>query len=303
MKKCITIGSSGFIGKNLVKYLGLLGHSCTNLSRKQLYDIKKLDFNDFDVVVHTAGLAHDLKKGADELQYYKANFELTKKLYDRFLNSAAKKFIFLSSVKAVADDIDGVLTENAIPLPKTEYGRTKLMAEQYLLRQPLPADKSVYILRPCMTHGEGNKGNLNLLYKIVHKGVPYPLAAFNNKRSLLSINNLCFIINEIIERDDIPTDIYNVSDDQPLSTSEVVSILASTTNKKARLWRISPALIRMFARICDVLHLPLTTERLNKLTENYVVSNAKIKSVLKRSLPLSSTDGLKITANSFNNAI
>jgi nucleoside-diphosphate-sugar epimerase len=303
MKKCITIGSSGFIGKNLIKYLEQEGQSCENLSRKQLYDLGKVDFDACDTVIHAAGLAHDLKRGANMESYYKANFELTKKLYDRFLSSSAKKFIFISSVKAAADEVDGILTESMLPNPKTEYGRTKLMAEQYLLRQPMPPGKAFYILRPCITHGEGNKCNLNLLYKIVHRGIPYPLAAFKNRRSFLSVNNLCFIINEIIEREDIPADIYNVADDQPLSTAQVVSILANSINKKPKLWNVPTGVVSFFARICDALHLPLTTDRLNKLTENYVVSNAKIKSVLKKSLPLSATDGLRITANSFNNAL
>jgi nucleoside-diphosphate-sugar epimerase len=303
MKRCITIGASGFIGKNLINYLSEHGQSCTALSRKELYNLKKIDFDAFDTVIHTAGLAHDLTNGANGEHYYKANFELTKKLYDRFLHSTAKKFIFISSVKAAADEVDGILTENVHPNPKTEYGRTKLMAEQYILRQNLPADKAVYILRPCMVHGQGNKGNLNLLYKIVDAGIPYPLAAFNNRRSFLSINNLCFIINEMVERDDIPSDIYNISDDQPLSTTEVVSILATSVNKNSRLWNFPPKLISFFAWFGDAFHLPLTTERLNKLTANYVVSNAKIKAVLKKALPLSAADGLKLTAQSFSNAV
>lgn len=303
MKKCITIGASGFIGQNLTSYLKQKDKHCETVSRKELYDLNRIDFNAFDTIIHTAGYAHDLKRGVSQEKYYKANFELTKKLYDKFLASSADKFIFISSVKAAADEIDGILTESTLPSPQTEYGRTKLMAEQYILRQPLPADKAFYILRPCMTHGRGNKGNLNLLYKIVNSGIPYPLAAFNNKRSFLSVNNLCFIVNEIIEREDIPVDVYNVADDQPLSTAEVVSILAESMNKKPRLWRIPASMVSFFARVCDVFHLPLTTERLSKLTESYVVSNAKIKAALRKSLPLNSTDGLKLTADYFKEAI
>jgi nucleoside-diphosphate-sugar epimerase len=89
--------------------------------------------------------------------------------------------------------VEGVLTEEVEPKPLTHYGKSKLMAEEYILSQPLSVGKSYYILRPCMIHGPGNKGNLNLLYQIVQKGIPYPLAAFENKRSFLSIENLCFI--------------------------------------------------------------------------------------------------------------
>lgn len=301
MEKCAIVGGTGFIGKNLISYIKEQGYDCRSISRKALYDIKNLDLN-FETIIHTAGLAHDVKGSANIEKYYKANFELTKKLYDRFLRSDAKKFIFISSVKAVADDVDEVLTENASPNPKTYYGLTKLMAEQYILRQPLPAGKSFYVLRPCMTHGTGNKGNLNLLYKIISKGIPYPLAGYNNKRSFLSVQNLCFVIKELIERDDVPTDVYNIADDEPLSTAQVVSVLAGSIKKKPILWKISPQIVNFLASIGDLLQLPLTTERLKKMTESYVVSNSKIKAALKKQLPLNALDGLKLTAQSFNHA-
>ena len=300
MNKCAIIGGSGFIGKNLISYLENLKLDCTSIPRKDLFDIKTIDFDAYDTIIDLAGLEHDLTNCRNDEPYYRANFELTKKLYDRFLLSAARKFIFISSVKASAEKVDGVLTESMTPSPKTVYGQTKLMAEQYITRQPLPDGKKYYILRPCMTHGQGNKGNLNLLYKFIEKDIPYFLAGFNNRRSFLSVDNLCFIIHELIVRNDITSDVYNVSDDVALSTNQVVSILASSLNRKPRLWKVSPGIIYFLARIGDLLNLPFTTDRLTKLTENYEVSNAKIKAAIKKTLPLSATDGLMITATSFN---
>ena len=297
MKMHIT-GASGFVGHNFVAYLKEYQKNCLLVDRKQLYS-KNILLQKGDIFIHLAGKAHDLKKISDPQEYYQVNYELTKKLYDAFLVSDAKKFIFVSSVKAAADSVDGVLTEDAIADPKTDYGKSKLMAEQYIQSQQLPKGKSYYILRPCMIHGPGNKGNLNLLYQFVKKGIPYPLAGFNNKRSFLSVENLCFIIKELIERDDIASGVYQVADDEPLSTSEVVSILSAAINKKPKLWKISPGLIRSVAKIGDVLHLPLTTERLNKLTESYLVSNKKIKQAIGKNLPLTSRKGLEITAVSF----
>ena len=300
MNKCAIIGGSGFIGKNLLGYLDHLQMDCTSIPRADLFDIKTIDFDAYETVIDLAGLAHDISNCQDDEPYYRANFELTKKLYDRFLTSNATKFIFISSVKASADEVDGVLTESMMPSPKTVYGKTKLMAEQYITRQELPQEKQYYILRPCMTHGQGNKGNLNLLYKIIENGVPYFLAGFNNKRSFLSVENLCFIIHELIVRNDIKSDVYNVADDIALSTNQVVSILASSLHRKPRLWKVAPKIIYLLAGLGDLLHLPFTTERLTKLTENYVVSNAKIKAAIKKSLPLSAVDGLIITATSFS---
>jgi nucleoside-diphosphate-sugar epimerase len=299
----VITGSNGFVGKNLVSYpIKDKNKQIVLINRDELQVLSSIPFDRIDCFIHLAGKAHDLKKSSNPDEYYTVNFELTKKLYDAFLKSEAKKFIFISSVKAAADSVEGILDENVKPNPQTHYGKSKLMAEEYIQSHLLPEGKFYYILRPCMIHGPGNKGNLNLLYKFVKKGIPYLLAGFDNKRSFLSVENLCFIINELISREDIPGGIYQVADDEALSTNEVVSILATSLNVKPRLWKIPKNIILFLAKTGDRLHLPLTTERLNKLTESYVVSNQKIKEALNKELPLTAIEGLKITANSFNKA-
>lgn len=94
-----------------------------------------------------------------------------------------------------------------------------------------------------------------------------------------------------------------MADDEHLSTREVVAILAESLNKKTLLWSISPRLIMFIAKIGDRLHLPLTTDRLNKLTGNYVVSNSKIKEAINKPFPIAAADGLKLTAESFNGGV
>jgi nucleoside-diphosphate-sugar epimerase len=203
-------------------------------------------------------------------------------------------------VKAVADEVEGALTEEQTSNPITHYGKSKLLAEQYILSKEIPKGKRVYVLRPCMIHGPGNKGNLNLLYKLASKGIPWPLGVFDNKRSFCSIDNLMFIIKELIDRKDIPSGIYNVADDEVLSTNDVISVLAESQNKRAKIWNVPKGLIKSLAKLGDVFHLPLTTERLQKLTESYVVSNQKIKSAIGKDLPVSAKDGLLKTFNSFH---
>ena len=161
--------------------------------------------------------------------------------------------------------------------------------------------KRVFILRPCMIHGPGNKGNLNLLYQLVSKGIPWPLGAFENKRSFCSIDNLMFIIKELIEREDILSGVYNVTDDDALSTNEVISILAESQNRKPKICNVSKVLILAVAKIGYVLRLPLNEERLHKLTDSYIVSNQKIKLAIGKPLPISSKDGLLKTFISFKN--
>jgi nucleoside-diphosphate-sugar epimerase len=197
--------------------------------------------------------------------------------------------------------VQGELTEEHLPNPITHYGKSKLLAEQYILSKEIPEGKRVYILRPCMIHGPGNKGNLNLLYQLVSKGIPWPLGAFENKRSFCSIDNLMFFIKELIEREDIPSGVYNVSDDTALSTNEVISILAESQNRKPYIWNVSKSLIQSAAKMGNMLKLPLNEETLNKLTDSYIVSNQKIKLAIGKSLPVSSNEGLLKTFKSFKN--
>lgn len=295
MNEVAITGCTGFVGLNLIDYLkGYANVRCINLRRGDNVAPEQTG-----TIVHLAGKAHDLRKSVDPDEYFHVNFDLTKKLYQSFLESKAKKFIFISSVKAVADKVEVVLTEDMEPDPRTHYGKSKLMAENFIINQPLPVGKSFYILRPCMIHGPGNKGNLNLLYSLIAKGIPYPLASFENKRSFLSIENLCFVIKELIEREDIPPGTYNVADDISISTNELITIIGKGIGQKSSLWRVNPGFIKLLALLGDKLGLPLNSERLDKLTENYVVSNAKLKSALARDLPVSVTEGILSTIGSF----
>ena len=289
-------GASGFVGVNLQDYLEKT-HQINALSVRykpnQRVEIKG------DAIIHLAGKAHDLKKVSQSSEYYEANFELTKQLFDVFLTSDSAVFIFMSTVKAVADEVKGILSEDEVPNPKTHYGISKHQAEDYILSQELPEEKRVYILRPCMIHGPGNKGNLNLLYQLVVKGLPWPLGAFENQRSFLSIENLCFIIKELLENESIPSGVYQVADDKSLSTNEMIQLLGVSLDKKSNIWSIPVSWIRKVAKLGDGLHLPLDSERLQKLTENYVVSNQKIVKAIGKSLPVSSEKGLVRTFESF----
>ena len=287
-------GSTGFLGKNVINYF------------KNEFDIKIYKRNDKiiiqqDVIIHLAGKAHDLKNTSDPKEYYDVNTELTKNLFDSFLISNASKFIFISSVKAVADKFNCELKEDFIPHPTTHYGKSKLLAENYILSKKLPKGKSVYILRPCMIHGPNNKGNLNLLLKLTEIGLPWPLSSFNNQRSFCSVENFSFVIKELLTRNDIQSGIYNIADNDSLSTNDLIKLISDTKKKKILFIPIPKYLISIFAKIGDVINFPLNTERLEKLTESYVVNNSKLIAALGKDLPIKTKDGLISTINSFIN--
>ena len=287
-------GASGFVGKNLI----------TNFNKD--FDIKKhIRGSEFlikqNTVIHLAGKAHDLKNISNKDEYYEVNTELTKQIFDSFLISDSSVFIMLSSVKAVADNVVGILNEDCKPNPKTHYGKSKLLAENYILSKKIPNNKRVYILRACMIHGPNNKGNLNLLYNLVSKRIPWILGSFQNKRSYCSIDNLLFIINELIKNNTIPSGIYNVADDEYLSTNEIISLISNSNNQKPIIFNLSPFIVKFMAKIGDIIPLPLNSERLKKLTESYVVSNQKLKKYIVKELPLTCKQGIIKTLNSFKN--
>jgi nucleoside-diphosphate-sugar epimerase len=301
-------GSNGFIGTNLYDHLhtdfllsGLDITKAGGFPANQVYDWSNFNLLPAsDTIIHLAGKAHDLKNSSDPQSYFDINTGLTKRIFDYFLESDAKKFIYFSSVKAVTDKVEGpYLTEEVTANPQTPYGQSKLQAEQYILDLSMPAGKKVYILRPCMIHGPGNKGNLNLLYKVVSKGLPWPLGVFENSRSLTSIDNLIFIIRSLLEKD-IAAGIYNVADDETVSTNQIITLMAQALGKKPAIWKIPEAPVRLLARAGDLLHLPLNSERLKKLTESYVVSNEKLKAALGiERMPVSAEEGLMKTFESF----
>jgi len=362
MKVLIT-GAFGFVGTNLSAYLAAKGHDLwaldvesglTEMQRAQSAyrkffhwgGLDNIPWNEVDAVVHLAGKAHDTRNASDPQSYLDINVGLTKKVIVKFSRQDAKaqrKFILFSSVKAVADRVEGVLTEDAVPNPQTAYGKSKLEAEgvvrssfvwegvSALVDETEPGGRrpeggeSVgnrqsaigtdsthglthswthallsYILRPCMIHGPGNRGNLNLLYGVVRKGIPWPLGAFENRRSFASIGNVCAVVEGLLTKE-APAGVYQVADDETLSTNELIGLMARSLGKRPRIWRVPAGVIRWAARCGDLLGLPLNSERLKKLTESYVASNAKIKAALGwTSMPIRAEEGMRETLESFS---
>jgi nucleoside-diphosphate-sugar epimerase len=353
-------------------------------------ELDAIPWDEVEAVVHLAGKAHDTRNASDPQSYFDVNVGLTKKIISALVGKQSgigntqlavgntqsamgggstnelmnlrtnelPKVILFSSVKAVADRVEGVLAEDAVPAPRTPYGQSKLEAEELVRsasaiggRQSAISNKQsaisnrqsaigneqsavgnrqsaisntqsamggdsthalmnlrthelrYYILRPCMIHGPGNKGNLNLLYGVVRRGVPWPLGAFENRRSFASIGNVCAVVEGLLTGN-VAAGVYQVADDDALSTNELIELMADTMGKRARIWRVSKSLMRVLARGGDVLHLPLNSERLQKLTESYVASNKKIKAALGWEwMPVDAREGMRKTIESFGRTV
>lgn len=294
MQSIFLTGASGFVGTNLQSYLSG-DFQFIHYQRGQVPIIKE------DIVIHLAGKAHDTKNVIKSDEYYQVNTELTREIFNAFLTSPARIFVYVSSVKAVADTLADILTEEILPNPATHYGKSKLLAEKYILSQPTPSEKLVYILRPCMIHGPGNKGNLNLLFKWVKNNFTWRLAAFDNNRSFCCIENFCFIIKELITRIDIPSGIYNVADDGTISTNEIIFEIAALQKKNSKFLPLPAYFLRLLASLGDLLGLSFNRERFSKLSETYIVSNKKLLMSIGKPLPVSVKEGLIKTLKSFTN--
>lgn len=321
-------GVHGFVGSNLVKKLAqnntVYGLDIVAPEKEGVAktfgwdDLDNGSIPAIDAIIHLAGKAHDTRNKSAADVYFKVNTGLTQRIFDWYLaNKTATKFIFFSTVKSAADYVPGnILTEGCVPTPVGPYGESKIKAENYIIEKFAPAalsrpyhnfddsdsvvaGKQVHIMRPCMIHGPGNKGNLNLLYGVVSKGIPWPLGAFENRRSFTSVENLCFVIDGILNKA-VPSGIYHMGDDEALSTNELIQVICSALGKKVRIWKLPKALMNGIAKVGGWLHLPLNPLRMQKLTENYVVSNAKIKAALGiEHMPVRAKDGLTETIRSF----
>lgn len=287
--RILITGAYGFVGTNLGRYLLAKGHSCYALDVREArrddvpyvgfytWDIlEKVDWTKFDAVVHLAGKAHDLKNTSDPQSYFDVNVGLTERIFN-LCSGVTGRFIYFSSSKAADAD--------------TPYGRSKLAAEQFLNGRAI-------VLRPAMIHGPGNKGNLNLLWNIASRGFPWPLAAFENKRSFTSIGNVSAVVESLCESG--KNGIYPVADDEMISTNRLIELIAEVCGRKPRLWRFPKAFMRCVAKAGDMLKLPLNSERLAKLTEDSFVDNTVLKKALGWTrMPIRAEDGMRETLRSF----
>ena len=291
-------GAYGFVGSNLSRFLSEKGHRCYALDVARgegpyaafwtWDELVQIPWDEIDAVVHLAGKAHDLKKVSDPESYFTVNVGLTEKLWAACAGKVGR-FVYFSSIKAVDGD--------------TPYARSKAAAETFL-EGVAGGRTEIRVLRPCMIHGPGNKGNLNLLVQVVRKGIPWPLAAWENRRSFTSVANACAVVEALCgaaaTSAALPYEVFALCDDEAIGTNRLIALIAEAMGRKARLWRLPKGLMRFVARVGDVLHLPLNTERLGKLVEDNVVDNVPLLRALGwESMPVRAEDGLRSTLKSF----
>ncbi len=312
--KILITGVHGYVGSYLVEALkddhviyGLDIFSQKNDGIENTFHwiaLDELEGMELGAIIHLDNYSHNSKSKDAPYVPLDERADYTRKIFDYFLAFDAKKFIFMSSTKAVADKgVDEKLKEDAVPAPGDSFGMSKLASENYILSKQAEWEargKEVYILRPCVVHGPGSKGSLNIVYNVARRGLPWPVGNFRNEHSFTYIDNLCMVVKSLISQP-IASGIYHVADDETVSVVELIKIICSGAGRKARIWHFKKETMETLAKIGDVFHLPLNTRRLLKLTQNFVVDNAKIKSALCiEHMPVRAKEGLERTVKSFN---
>ena len=225
-------GSNGFVGSYFInKYKNKYEIKTFSFLKD---DINSLDCSDIDVVFHLSALVHQMS-GASCEEYEKVNVTQTLQLAKKAKENGVKQFVFMSTVKVYGEETESKYTEDSICHPEDEYGKSKLKAELEL--QKLEDDNfNISIVRTPIVYGYGVKANIKSLVNLVNKISILPFGKIKNKRSMVYIGNLCHLVDVVIEQE--KAGIFLASDDEPLSTSRLIELIAKNLDKKIYLIKV-----------------------------------------------------------------
>jgi UDP-glucose 4-epimerase len=283
--KLLLSGSTGFVGSYFIdKY--------KNKYKIQKFsfindDFNTLDCREVDAVFHLSALVHQMG-GASAEEYERVNVTQTLELAKKAKESGVKQFVFMSTVKVYGEETDDIYTENSGCYPEDEYGKSKLKAELELLK--LDSESFVVsIVRTPIVYGFGVKANIKNLVSLVKKVPVLPFLGIKNRRSMVYIGNLCHLVDAVIEQE--KSGIFLASDDEPLSTTRLIELIAKELNKKVYLIKIP------FFEVLLKLLKPSFHKRLYGSLE---VDNTLTKKVLNLKNPYSTKDGIRLMIHGEN---
>jgi len=292
-----TVGA--FLVEKLSPYHTVYGMDHTSEAMQGVSQVYKCtEFSqmpEVDAVIHLAGKDADTIDLSKSLEYMENNVGLTRCIFEWFKASNAKQFYYMSSIKVIGNRTDGVeLTEDLEPMPFGPLGESKYMVEQYLLDKWM-LDKKVYVLRTSFLHGRGLfcNDNAKRIFSWIKKGFPYVFGSFECRRSFTSLDNLHFVIAQMLEKD-IPGGVYHLTDDGSMSSAEYYKLIGSAVGKKVRIWRLGKGIFKVVATISGWFHGYFDLFEYRKLSLNFVVDNRKLKHALGlETMPFQLREGLK----------
>ncbi|RQW61707.1 UDP-glucose 4-epimerase family protein [Vibrio viridaestus] len=310
MNKVLVTGSSGFIGRELVKQLLQFGktvvaHSrshvieqCQNAHIELMPDSSWMPaLDNVDTVIHCAARVHQMDETEEEAQraYDIVNVQATLSLAEQAVKMGVKRFVFVSSIKVNGEwnAPDVAFQHDDLPHPIDEYGKSKLSAEEQLKNLCLDSDMELVIIRPPLVYGPGVKANFYSLLRVIDKGIPLPFGCIKTTRSLVFVKNLVDLILVVCTHSRAPGQTFMVSDDDDVTVSGLFRAVAKHMNRPTRLIPVPQELLKLMLTligkkaVAQRLCLPLQ------------VNISHTKSLLNWTPPYSFSEGLKETVDCY----
>ncbi len=253
-----------------------------------------------DTIVHLAAYVHQPGSATDEASHRAITLDGTRALLDAAVPAGVQAFVLASTVKAVGEGGPDIWTEQTRPVPTDPYGRAKLEAEQAVRATAERHGLHAPILRLPLVYGPEMKANALRLFEVIDRGLPLPLGAVQNQRSLLYVGNFVAAVGATIVHE-AGNDLFFVSDGPPIATPELIRAIARALGRPARLVSVPVGLMRVAARIGDgmarvVPAVPLTSARLDRLVGSLAVDSSKLSAAVGFRPPYTLEQGLAATA-------
>ena len=300
-------GASGFLGSRLTQaFPSTSSIKLTVTARRPLpvdngilVNVGQIDkFTDWstalrnqNTIIHTAARTHIMNDSAENTlsEYRKVNVDGTLNLARQSAVTGVKRFIFISSIKVNGEQSAPGKPFNAKdePKPKDSYGISKWEAEQGLQQIAKETDMEVVIIRPPLVYGPGVKGTFASLISLMGSGLPLPLGAIHNQRSMIALDNLVDLIITCIDHPDAANQVLLASDGQDLSTTDLLRGLARAMDRPSRLLPVPDVLLALGASV--MRKRPITDRMLGSLQVD--ISNTR--DLLNWSPPISVDEGLR----------
>jgi nucleoside-diphosphate-sugar epimerase len=232
-----------------------------------------------ETIIHLAAINLNPQDSAFDEEYFRVNTELTSKLFRYFLSSNAKTFIFLSTTELIDKQISEI-TEDANENPTNPFLQSKFEAEQFILKQVLPEGKRAIILRLAPVYGRETKSSLYDTFSFCKK-FPWFFGVFDTKQSFCYIDNLTEIIAQISERPNVASGIYNVADNEPIATLNLIHWIAAVFDKKAKIIKVPKGILNLFAKLGDIFKWEFNSKKLFEISRSRIINGNKVKEALE----------------------